>query len=208
MHVRPSRPSGFLLVAALTAAFLAPVTGPAAHASSLSGASAAGPKVTHSAKAVTVSVPASAGAPGYTLDVATDELSLTTRRAGRTVLAAASGDTGALRFTTSDGAWQHATGITGWTWHNGVLTLTADTTLAGATVEARITPQADRYQPDWDVEGGSPTSLGLAYDLASAGHWYGHGEAETPRADRASTSPGRWTAERCSTATSDPPRTT
>ncbi|MFF3140912.1 TIM-barrel domain-containing protein [Streptomyces sp. NPDC057927] len=181
MHVRLSSPSGFLLVAALTAAFLAPVTGPAAHASSRPGASAAGPKVTHSAKAVTVSVPASAGAPGYTLDVATDELSLTTRRAGRTVLAAASGDTGALRFTTSDGAWQHATGITDWKWNNGVLTLTADTTLAGATVEARITPEADRYQLDWNVKGGSATRLGLAYDLASAGHWYGHGEAETPQ---------------------------
>ena len=48
-------------------------------------------------------------------------------------------------------------------------------------VAARLTPEADRYQLDWDVEGGSPDQLGLAYDLSSAGHWYGHGEAETPQ---------------------------
>ncbi|MER7690325.1 TIM-barrel domain-containing protein [Streptomyces sp. NPDC097610] len=126
-------------------------------------------------------MPASADAPGYTLDVATDELSLTTHRAGKTVLATASGATGALRFASADGTWQHATKTTAWKWKNGVLTITADTTLDGATVEARITPQADRYQLDWDVKGNSsPKRLGLAYDLKSAGHWYGHGEAETP----------------------------
>ncbi|MBW8738775.1 MAG: alpha-galactosidase [Streptomyces turgidiscabies] len=140
-----------------------------------------GPKVSRTAHAVTVSVPASAGAPGYLLDVATDELALTTRRAGKTLLATAPGDTGALRFTAADGTWQHATGVTGWTWKNGVLTVTAASTLAGATVEARITPIADRYQLDWDVHGGAPRQLGLAYDLSSAGHWYGHGEAETPQ---------------------------
>ncbi|MGW2640633.1 TIM-barrel domain-containing protein [Streptomyces sp. NPDC001348] len=164
-----------------------PVTGyPAAETASARPATGGtggtgGPNVVRTAHAVTVRVPASAGAPGYTLDVATDELALTTHRAGKTVLGTASGDTGALRFTAADGTWQHATGVTGWTWQDGVLTVTADSTLDGATVRARITPGADRYQLDWDVEGGAPKQLGLTYDLASAGHWYGHGEAETPQ---------------------------
>ncbi|MGY1503497.1 TIM-barrel domain-containing protein [Streptomyces sp. QTS52] len=163
---------------------MAPVTGsaPATAAAHPTPAPAKnGPKVARTAHAVTVTVPASAGTPGYTLDVATGELALTTRRAGKTVLATASGNTGALRFTAVDGTWQHATGVTGWTWKQGILTVTADSTLDGATVEARITPGADRYQLDWDVHGGAPTQLGLSYDLSSAGHWYGHGEAETPQ---------------------------
>ncbi|NEC85296.1 TIM-barrel domain-containing protein [Streptomyces sp. SID12501] len=162
---------------------MAPVTGSAAATTAARPTTTAkgGPKVARTAHAVTVSVPASTGAPGYTLDVATDELALTTRRAGKTVLATASGDTGALRFTSADGTWQHATGVTGWTWKDGVLTVTADSTLDDATVAARITPGADRYQLDWDVHGGAPKQLGLAYDLSSAGHWYGHGEAETPQ---------------------------
>ncbi|WP_406443381.1 NEW3 domain-containing protein [Streptomyces sp. NBC_00631] len=185
MHARPSSPGGILLAAALTTALLAPGIGPAAAAPALARpagvATGTVPKVTRGTDAVTVSVPASPGAPGYTLQLATDELSLTTRHAGTTVLATASGDTGALRFTSADGTWQHATDVTAWTWKNGVLTVTADTTLQGATVEARVTPQPDRYQLDWDVRGNSsPKQLGLAYDLKSAGHWYGHGEAETP----------------------------
>ncbi|CAM5250603.1 hypothetical protein SALBM311S_05071 [Streptomyces alboniger] len=182
MHARLSSPGGLLLAAALTAAMLmAPLTGSTAAATAATTTATAEPKVARSANAVTVSVPASVNTPGYTLDVATDELALTTRRAGKTVLATTSGDTGALRFTAADGTWQHATGVTDWTWKNGVLTVTADSTLDGATVEARITPGADRYQLDWDVHGGTPTQLGLTYDLSSAGHWYGHGEAETPQ---------------------------
>lgn len=182
MHARLSSPGSLLLAAALTAAMLmTPVTGSTAAATASARPTTGGAKVVRTAHAVTVSVPASANAPGYTLDVATDELALTTRRAGKTVLATASGDTGALRFTAADGTWQQATGVTDWTWKNGVLTVTADSTLDGATVQARITPGADRYQLDWDVHGGGPKQLGLAYDLASAGHWYGHGEAETPQ---------------------------
>ncbi|GAB2965851.1 hypothetical protein GCM10023080_029480 [Streptomyces pseudoechinosporeus] len=182
MHARLSNPGGLLLAAALTAAMLmAPVTGSTAATAAARPTTTDGPKVARTAHAVTISVPASAGTPGYTLDVATDELALTTRRAGKTVLATATGDTGALRFTAADGTWQHATGVTDWTWKNGVLTVTADSTLDGTTVEARITPGADRYQLDWDVRGGGAEQLGLAYDLSSAGHWYGHGEAETPQ---------------------------
>ncbi|MFJ9379538.1 TIM-barrel domain-containing protein [Streptomyces sp. NPDC101455] len=155
-------------------------TSPARAATAASADTAAGPRVTRTADAVALSVPATRSTPGYTVDVATDELALTTERAGKTLLATAGGDTGALRFR-SGGTWQHATGLTDWSWKNGVLTLTAATTLNSTSVRARLTPEADRYQLDWEVQGGSPDQLGLAYDLASAGHWYGHGEAETPQ---------------------------
>ncbi|MFJ1970214.1 TIM-barrel domain-containing protein [Streptomyces sp. NPDC087903] len=183
MRSHPSRRAA-LLAAALTLTLLSPVTelttSPALADTAATVATAATPKVTRTADAVTVSVPATRSTPGYRVEVATDELALDTERTGSTLLSTAGGDTGALRFR-SAGAWQHATQVTDWSWKSGVLTLTADTTLDGATVTARLTPEADRYQLDWDVEGGSPDRLGLAYDLSSAGHWYGHGEAETPQ---------------------------
>ncbi|QOV34244.1 alpha-galactosidase [Streptomyces ferrugineus] len=116
--------------------------------------------------------------PGYSVSISGrtgGQLALTTRRSGRTVLA-----TGpeALRFRTGD-TWQHTTRLTDWSWRGGVLTLTADTTLAGARIEARLTPAPDRYRLDWDVTGAEATELGLTYDLSSAGHWYGHGETAT-----------------------------
>lgn len=129
---------------------------------------------------VAMTVPSSVSAPGYELDIATDNLTMTTRRAGRTVLSTAGGDTGGLRFYAA-GGWQRATQLTSWTWHNGVLALTAATTQAGTTVQVRITPLADRYALSWNVDGGAASQLGLAYDLTSAGHWYGHGETVTPQ---------------------------
>ncbi|WP_189938062.1 glycoside hydrolase family 31 protein [Streptomyces sulfonofaciens] len=172
------------LATSLSLLLLSPVTGllhaPEARAEARGRADAApDPKVTETPGTVSLSVPAGRTSPGYTVDVDKDAFLLTTRRAGATVLRSAAGDTGGLRFR-SHGTWQHATGLTGWTFEGGVLTLTADTTLDGATVEARVTPEADRYALDWDVKGGSPDQLGLAYDLSSAGHWYGHGEADTP----------------------------
>ncbi|MFD1657045.1 glycoside hydrolase family 31 protein [Streptomyces caeni] len=133
-----------------------------------------------SAGRLALTVPPSGNAPGYTVEVTTARLALATSRSGTGVLATAGGDTGALRFR-ADGVWQHATEVTGWSWKDGVLALTADTTATGATVRARVTPSADRYHLDWTVGGADPDRLGLAYDLASAGHWYGHGEAETPQ---------------------------
>lgn len=142
--------------------------------------SAGGPRVTHDSHSVTVTVPASSGAPGYSVGIATASLTITTARRGRTVLATAGGDTGGLRFHAS-GAWQRATKVTGWTWKKGVLRLHAATTQNGVTVEALLTPKADRYALSWSVKGGSPDQLGLAYDLKSGGHWYGHGETATPQ---------------------------
>jgi alpha-glucosidase (family GH31 glycosyl hydrolase) len=138
-----------------------------------------GPKVATSSDGITLTVPSAGNAPGYTVDVTIPQLALKTSRSGSGVLATAGGDTGALRFRVGD-TWQHATKVTGWSWKDGVLTLTADTTTPSASVEAHVTPSADRYQLDWNVKGVEPDRLGLAYDLSSAGHWYGHGEAETP----------------------------
>ncbi|MEU6809713.1 glycoside hydrolase family 31 protein [Streptomyces sp. NPDC046831] len=167
--------AAYLPTLALPAVLTAPVQAAAA-----APAAVRAPRVTASADGLTLTVPPSAGAPGYAVDVTTAQLRLTTSRSGAGVLATAGGGTGALRFR-ADGAWQHATRVTGWSWKDGVLALTADTTAAGATVRARVTPSADRYQLDWQVEGATPDRLGLAYDLASAGHWYGHGEAQTPK---------------------------
>ncbi|MGP3983186.1 TIM-barrel domain-containing protein [Streptomyces sp. KR80] len=178
MRSQLSRGGAFLAVAALTLTLFSPATAP--FASSAQTDASGRPRATWKNDRVTVSVPATGTSPGYRVHVATDELAFTTTRAGRTVLGTARGDTGSLRFE-SGGRWQHATEVTDWSWQDGVLNLTADTTLAGATVEARLTPTADRYHLSWDVRGGSPERLGLAYDLESAGHWYGHGEAETPR---------------------------
>jgi len=163
-----SRKSGCLLAAALTVTFL-PSTAQASPAQ--------GPRVSQSAGAVTLGMPPTRDSPGYTVSVPTSgQLALTTRRSGHTVLATG---TDALRFE-SGGAWQHATELTGWSWRDGVLTLTADTTLAGTRVEAHLTPAADRYQLTWDVKGVQATARGLTYGLDSAGHWYGHGETSTP----------------------------
>ncbi|WP_411978012.1 TIM-barrel domain-containing protein [Streptomyces phaeochromogenes] len=183
MRIQPlrrhkSRSPGTLLAAALALTLIPSVTGPLTTKAQADTGSR--PKVTQSADGLTLSVPGTKDAPGYTVDIATDALALTTERSGKTVLGTADGDDGGLRFR-SDGKWEHATAVTDWTWRSGVLTLTTDTTLDGATVKARLTPEADRYQLTWDVAGGSPDQLGLAYDLSSAGHWYGHGEAETPQ---------------------------
>ncbi|WP_030978568.1 TIM-barrel domain-containing protein [Streptomyces sp. NRRL S-1824] len=177
MRAHPRR-LGASLAAALTLTLAGP--GTEAFVQPARADSAPQTTVTEAADALTLSVPATPTSPGYTIEVPTDgALALTTERAGTPVLTTA-GDTGALRFR-SGGAWQHATDVTDWSWKDGVLTLTADSTLDGATVEARVTPAADRYQLDWNVEGTEPDRLGLAYELASAGHWYGHGEAETPQ---------------------------
>lgn len=209
MHARLSSPGGLLLAAALTAAMLmAPLTGSTAAATAADTAATAGPKVTRTANAVTVSVPASANAPGYTLDVATDELALTTRRAGKTVLATTSGDTGALRFATTDGTWQHATGVTDWTWKNGVLTVTADSTLAGATVEARITPAPTATSSTGTSEAAHRSNWASPTTCRRPATGTATARPRPRRAVPAPTSPGRWTPARSTTRPSARRRTT
>ncbi|MGO4428799.1 glycoside hydrolase, partial [Streptomyces sp. MCAF7] len=129
MRTHPRRPRktrrfGTLLAAALALTLTPSVADPLATPARADTADQ--PKVTHSADALTVSVPATKTTPGYTVDIATDALAVTTERAGETVLSTAGGDTGGLRFR-SGGQWQHATEITDWAWQDGVLALTADT---------------------------------------------------------------------------------
>ncbi|MGA5581729.1 TIM-barrel domain-containing protein [Streptomyces thermodiastaticus] len=176
------------LVAALPAALTAPEPAQARPQSPPRAPTGTTARLTRTADDLTLTVPPSRSAPGYRLQVTTGQLSFTTLRSGGTVLATASGDTGALRFRTA-GTWHHATRVTGHAWKDGTLTLTADTTAPGATIEARVTPSADRYQLRWRVIGATPERLGLACDLSSAGHWYGHGETQTPNGGPATDQP-------------------
>ncbi|HEY3630381.1 MAG TPA: TIM-barrel domain-containing protein, partial [Jatrophihabitantaceae bacterium] len=142
----------------------------------------AGPTFSQDGGALTLREPSAAGAPGYTISIATSPFRVTTQRGGHTVLATtASGapQTGPADFTTSTG-WATATKVAAQRWHDGVLDLTLATSQAGTTVAYRIAPQSDRYRITWSVDGATATQVGTHYDVASAGHWYGMGEATTP----------------------------
>ncbi len=170
MRARPTNRRWLAVLLAGALAF-APIT-PAA-------AAQRGPAtVTEDADSLTVQVKRTPTAPGYTLDIAKDQLRMTTTRGGKTVLASTGGDTGTFRFL-AGGTWHRATKLTGWSWQDGVLRITAGTTTAGTSVELGLTPQPDRYALSWDVRGATADQVGLVYDLRPAGHWYGHGEART-----------------------------
>ena len=165
--------AGLCLAPALSAAGAAT----AAPARSASPQLAASPRFAASRQALTVRVPASSGAPGYRLDIQRAPLRITTVRDGHTVLQTADA---AVGFTTAAGPGR-ATNVTDARWHDGVLDLTLATTVPGDTVSYRITPSADRYRVTWSVTGSTAaTQVSAHYDLASAGHWYGQGEAQTP----------------------------
>lgn len=202
---RKTRSLGTLLAAALALTFIPPVTEPLTTKAQADTADR--PKVTQSADGLTLSVPGTRNTPGYTVDIATDVLALTTERSGKTVLDTAGGDTGGLRFR-SEETWEHATAVTDWTWRSGVLTLTADTTLDGATVKARLTPEADRYELDWDVEGGSPTNSASPTTCHRPATGTATARRRPRRAVPASTSPGRSTPARSTTRPSARRRTT
>jgi alpha-glucosidase (family GH31 glycosyl hydrolase) len=133
------------------------------------------------AGAVTLTRPASADAPGYTLTVTKSPVQITTTRAGQTVLATTgtSATTAAARFV-SGGTSYYATGVNSATWQGGVLTLDLATSDPGYDIAYKITPKADRYGVHWDVTDPRTTSsVGGDFALASAGHWYGQGIAVT-----------------------------
>ena len=52
------------------------------------------------------------------------------------------------------------------------------TTSAAHTIALDIVRQRDRYRLSWHVVGDGATDAGMVYDLASSGHWYGHGEVD------------------------------
>ena len=124
------------------------------------------------APAAADSGPLTFATPAYELRVATDRLAVTTVRAGRTVLATAPG---AFRFRIG-GDWHIVREVTGSTRDGNTLRVTAATDLPGITVDLRITLRSDRYDMNWSLSGAQADALSTAYDLNSAGHWYGHGE--------------------------------
>ncbi|WP_405607516.1 TIM-barrel domain-containing protein [Streptomyces sp. NBC_00076] len=116
--------------------------------------------------------PVTVTTPAYELRVATDRLTVTTVRAGRTVLATAPA---AFRFRIGSD-WHIVGEVTGSTRDGNTLRVTAATDLPGVTVDLRITLRSDRYDMNWSLSGAQADALSTAYDLSSAGHWYGHGE--------------------------------
>ncbi|WP_405547384.1 glycoside hydrolase family 31 protein [Streptomyces phaeochromogenes] len=125
------------------------------------------------APAAAHSGPLTFATPAYELRVATDRLAVTTVRAGGTVLATAPG---AFRFRIG-GDWHIVREVTGSTRDGNTLRVTAATDLPGVTVDLRITLRSDRYDMNWSLSGAQADALSTAYDLNSAGHWYGHGES-------------------------------
>jgi alpha-glucosidase (family GH31 glycosyl hydrolase) len=122
-------------------------------------------------------------APGYDILVRRSPFEITTQRGGSTVLqttAGVAGSAGPADFRTSSG-WATATAVQSADWHDGVLDLRLATTVPGDIVTYRLTPGADRYRVQWTVRGSmAAAQVASHYRVASAGHWYGQGEAQTP----------------------------
>ena len=165
-------------VALLAAGLVSASAGQAAAA----GGPAAGAALARTAGTLHVQVPASHGAPGYRIVIDRAPFQITTVRHGQTVLATTPGSaptSGPAAFHTSSG-WATTTRVKSATWRNGVLALTVGTTVNGEVVHYAITPGADRYLTAWSVAGAATVDkLATYYDVASAGHWYGQGEAQT-----------------------------
>ena len=140
-------------------------------------------KFSHQGTTLTLAVPAAAASPGYVVVVRTSPFQITTQRAGSTVMqttAGVAGSSGPADFYTAAG-WATATAVQSSNWHDGVLDLTLATSFTGDTVAYRITPQTGRYRMTWSVQGpAAVTQVASHYLTASAGHWYGQGEAVTP----------------------------
>lgn len=154
----PSRQTAAVLAASLVLPVLAPV---AAHADS---------PVRQGSRDITLRTRA------YQVVVGKSPFSISTRRAGRTVLDTTSTD--ALDFTGPNGR-ATPTSVRSVKWSHGALNLSVGTTDPNATLRVKITPRADRYQLESTVEGVKATSAGVNFAMASAGHWYGHGEAKS-----------------------------
>lgn len=174
-----------LAVGAVTAAPMGAASAPTLASPSPAMVAPASPQAQfrHQGSTLTLAVPAAADSPGYTVVVRTSPFQITTKRSGGTVLqttAGVAGSSGPADFQTASG-WATATSVQSSSWHDGVLDLTLATTATGDTVAYRITPQADRYRMTWSVLGtAAATQVASHYLIASAGHWYGQGEAQTP----------------------------
>ena len=179
----PHRPRSSLRTLARTAAASVLI---AAIAPAVSGATSAGavptqPVFRDQGSTLTLSVPATGGAAGYAVSIARSPFQITTTRAGGTVLQTTkSGTTSGPADFLTDAGWATATAVQSSSWHDGVLDLTLATSSPGVTVAYRISPSPDRYRATWSVQGATATEVASHYLVASGGHWYGQGEAQTP----------------------------
>lgn len=183
MSVRSPRLPALLLAALLPAVLAATfITAAATAAPSADGVASPVTGFRDLGDTLILTVPAGNDSPGYTVEVAKSPFRITTKRAGATVLqttAGTSGSSGPAAFRTATG-WVTATAVQAASWHDGVLDLTLATAAAGDTVAYRIAPDADRYRMTWSVAGpAAADQVASHYLLASAGHWYGQGEAQT-----------------------------
>jgi len=170
--------AGILLVVGL-----APALAIASPGSATAARASVQPQFRDQGSALTLAVPAAADSSGYAVVVQSSPFQITTQRSGGTVLQTTAGvpaSSGPADFQTASG-WATATAVQSSSWHDGVLDLTLATTAAGDTVAYRITPEPDRYRMTWSVQGpDAATQVASHYLIASAGHWYGQGEAQTP----------------------------
>ncbi|WP_199487006.1 glycoside hydrolase family 31 protein [Actinomadura logoneensis] len=163
------RASTATAAALVLAAPLTAVVSPSAHAESAASTRVA---VRQDARTVTLATP------GYEIAVAREPFAITTRRAGRTVLATAA--SGAFDVTRPDGTRVTPTKVASARWSHGTLDLSVATSDAATTLTVAVTPSADRYRVRTGVKGASAASAtALHLDMASGGHWYGHGEAKS-----------------------------
>ena len=131
-----------------------------------------------SAGELDVTVPASAQAPGYRVEVSRSPFRITTVRSGDVVLQTASGDPAAFSVETSSGT-ARATEVTGFAWHDGTLDLDVATDQPGQSLGVSLTPEADRYDLSVTASDAESPSIATHYAMKPSGHWYGHGEAST-----------------------------
>jgi alpha-glucosidase (family GH31 glycosyl hydrolase) len=170
------QPLGFRATSAATAALLlcGLVSGQAVSA-------APTPKVSYqdAAGVISLAVSGGSGAPGYAVKVDRAPFRIATWRGGERVLSTESTGPAAVELRTAAG-WAGTTTVRDARWQDGVLDLTVDTTQASSPAHVRLTPTADRYQVSLSGAGADAVlSTRVNYAMSSAGHWYGHGEAQT-----------------------------
>ena len=123
---------------------------------------------------VAAALAAASPAAAYTVKLERSPFAIDTVRRGETVLRTADGG---LRFTVG-GAEHHATRLLNVRWSGRDIHAEVATTSAAHTIVLEVRRKRDRYRIGWHVVGDGATDVGMVYDLASSGHWYGHGEVD------------------------------
>ena len=135
------------------------------------------PAVSAAGGDLSLSVPGSGAKPAYKLEVGLDPFKVSTVRGAEVVMATRPSG---VSVVTSSGAHVRSTHVLSAHFQNNKMVLTVATTTAGVTVKVTLAPAAGQYSMTLTPSGATPASIGLAYDLAASGHWYGNGETSTP----------------------------